>query len=181
MAEIFNCLDRTAEQRFMEGLEEQEPEAAEKIQAGWKPFVLDVRRPAEAEIVAFSFSDLLHPHDQIQTIVDDLPRAQAIDRCLGSSVENAVGIGDDCIVNDDGLRYVDEFAKHKLLDAIGDLYLLGLPLLGAFNGYMSGHTLNNELARAVLLQPDAWELVCLDNRHVPVDGAHRLLRTVGMS
>ena len=84
-------------------------------------------------------------------------------------------------MNKEGLRYVDEFAKHKLLDAIGDLYLLGLPLLGAFNGYMSGHTLNNELARAVLLQPDAWELVSVDNRRVSVDGGHGHLRTVGMS
>lgn len=114
-------------------------------------------------------------------LVDDLSRAHAIDRCLGSSVENAVGISEDCVVNKEGLRYVDEFAKHKLLDAIGDLYLLGLPLLGAFNGYMSGHTLNNELARAVLLQPDAWELVSVDNRRVSVDGGHGHLRTVGMS
>ena len=114
-------------------------------------------------------------------LVDDLPRAHAIDRCLGSSVENAVGISDDCVVNEEGLRYIDEFAKHKLLDAIGDLYLLGLPLLGAFDGHMSGHTLNNELARSVLLQPDAWELVSVDNRRVSVDGGHGHLRTVGMS
>ena len=114
-------------------------------------------------------------------LIDDLPRAHAIDRCLGSSLENAVGVSDDCVLNEEGLRYVDEFAKHKLLDAIGDLYLLGLPLLAAFDGYMSGHALNNELARAVLLQPDSWELVGADNRHVSAVHSRPGLRTVGMS
>ena len=114
-------------------------------------------------------------------LIDDLPRAHAIDRCLGSSLENAVGVSDDCVLNEEGLRYVDEFAKHKLLDAVGDLYLLGLPLLAAFDGYMSGHALNNELARAVLLQPDSWELVGADNRHVSAVHNRPGLRTVGMS
>ena len=114
-------------------------------------------------------------------LIDDLPRAHAIDRCLGSSLENAVGVSDDCVLNEEGLRYVDEFAKHKLLDAVGDLYLLGLPLLAAFDGYMSGHTLNNELARAVLLQPDSWELVSADNSHLSAVHSRPGLRTVGMS
>ncbi|MED5556318.1 MAG: UDP-3-O-acyl-N-acetylglucosamine deacetylase [Pseudomonadota bacterium] len=114
-------------------------------------------------------------------LIDDLPRAHAIDRCLGSSLENAVGVSDDCVLNEEGLRYVDEFAKHKLLDAVGDLYLLGLPLLAAFEGYMSGHTLNNELARAVLLQPDSWELVSADNSHLSAVHSRPGLRTVGMS
>jgi UDP-3-O-[3-hydroxymyristoyl] N-acetylglucosamine deacetylase len=114
-------------------------------------------------------------------LIDDLPRAHAIDRCLGSSLENAVGVSDDCVLNEEGLRYVDEFAKHKLLDAVGDLYLLGLPLLAAFDGYMSGHTLNNELARSVLLQPDSWELVSADDRHVSAVHSRSGLRTVEMS
>ena len=114
-------------------------------------------------------------------LIDDLPRAHAIDRCLGSSLENAVGVSDDCVLNEEGLRYVDEFAKHKLLDAVGDLYLLGLPLLAAFEGYMSGHKLNNELARAVLLQPDSWELVSADNSHLSAVHSRPGLRTVGMS
>ena len=59
------------------------------------------------------------------------------------------------------MRYEDEFVKHKLLDAIGDLYLLGLPVIGGFEGYMSGHTLNNKLARALLRCPDAWVLQAL--------------------
>ena len=92
-------------------------------------------------------------------LMSELPQAHAIRKCLGSSLQNAVGIDDDDIINAEGLRYDDEFVKHKLLDAIGDLYLLGKPVLGAFDGYMSGHALNNKLARAVLRCTDAWECV----------------------
>lgn len=92
-------------------------------------------------------------------LMRELPQAHAIRKCLGSSLQNAVGIDDDDIVNSEGLRCHDEFVKHKLLDAIGDLYLLGVPVIGAFDGYMSGHALNNKLARAVLRCTDAWTLV----------------------
>jgi UDP-3-O-[3-hydroxymyristoyl] N-acetylglucosamine deacetylase len=63
------------------------------------------------------------------------------------------------VLNSDGLRYSDEFVKHKVLDAIGDLYLLGSPLLAAFTAHKSGHALNNLLARELLANPDAWEYV----------------------
>ena len=92
-------------------------------------------------------------------LIDELPQAQAINKCLGSSLDNAVGIDDDGVINEDGLRYQDEFVKHKLLDVIGDLFLLGRPILGEFIGHMSGHALNNKLARAVLRCDDAWEAV----------------------
>ncbi|MDP6375361.1 MAG: UDP-3-O-acyl-N-acetylglucosamine deacetylase [Pseudomonadales bacterium] len=91
-------------------------------------------------------------------LINELQQAQAINKCLGSSLENAVGIDDFAVLNDDGLRYQDEFVKHKLLDAIGDLYLLGHPILGEFEGYKSGHALNNKLARALLRCEDAWQL-----------------------
>jgi UDP-3-O-[3-hydroxymyristoyl] N-acetylglucosamine deacetylase len=94
-------------------------------------------------------------------LLRELDQARAINRCLGSSLENAVGIDDDRILNEDGLRYEDEFVKHKVLDAIGDLYLLGRPLLGSFRGHKSGHALNNKLARALLRCEDAWEMVTL--------------------
>ncbi len=97
-------------------------------------------------------------------LVRELEQAHAINRCLGSSLENAVGIDDHHVLNNDGLRYPDEFVKHKLLDAIGDLYLLGRPLLGHFVGHKSGHSLNNKLARALLRCPDAWEIVTGDPR-----------------
>jgi UDP-3-O-[3-hydroxymyristoyl] N-acetylglucosamine deacetylase len=91
----------------------------------------------------------------------ELAYAQSIQKCLGSSLENAVGLSDDGVLNEGGLRYEDEFVKHKLLDAIGDLYLLGRPILGAFTGYKSGHALNNKLAHAILRCDDAWEIVTL--------------------
>ena len=91
-------------------------------------------------------------------LIKELPQAQAINKMLGSSLENAVGIDDFDVMNEGGLRYEDEFVKHKLLDVIGDLYLLGRPILGAFEGFKSGHALNNKLARALLRCEDAWEM-----------------------
>jgi len=99
-------------------------------------------------------------------LIKELEQAQAINRCLGSSLDNAVGISDDEVLNVDGLRCNDEFVKHKLLDAIGDLYLLGRPLLASFDGYKSGHALNNKLARALLRCEDAWEVVTFGERRV---------------
>lgn len=81
---------------------------------------------------------------------------------LGGSLDNAIVVDEFNVLNPDGLRYDDEFVKHKALDAIGDLYLLGHPLLGAFSAHKSGHALNNRLARELLGQPDAWDLVTFD-------------------
>ena len=82
---------------------------------------------------------------------------------LGGSMDNAIVVDDFRVLNDDGLRYEDEFVKHKILDAIGDLYLLGHSLVGAFSGYKSGHALNNRLLKALIAQPDAWEEVVFDD------------------
>jgi UDP-3-O-[3-hydroxymyristoyl] N-acetylglucosamine deacetylase len=78
---------------------------------------------------------------------------------LGGSMDNAIVVDDYRILNEDGLRYEDEFVKHKILDAIGDLYLLGHSLIGAFSGYKSGHALNNQLLKELMARPDAWEEV----------------------
>ncbi len=92
---------------------------------------------------------------------------------LGGSMDNAVVLDDYRILNEDGLRYEDEFVKHKVLDAIGDLYLLGHGLIGAFSGYKSGHELNNLLLRELLEQPSAWEEVTFeDSETIPVSYAH---------
>ncbi|MFC1695416.1 UDP-3-O-acyl-N-acetylglucosamine deacetylase [Pseudomonadota bacterium] len=92
---------------------------------------------------------------------------------LGGSMDNAVVLDDYRILNEDGLRYEDEFVKHKVLDAIGDLYLLGHGLIGAFSGYKSGHELNNLLLRDLLEQPSAWEEVTFDDSEsIPVSYAH---------
>ena len=78
---------------------------------------------------------------------------------LGGGLENAIVLDEYRVLNADGLRYDDEFVKHKVLDAIGDLYLLGAPVLAEFSAYKSGHALNNMLARAVLAERDAWDYV----------------------
>ena len=78
---------------------------------------------------------------------------------LGGSMDNAIVMDEYRVLNSDGLRYDDEFVKHKVLDAIGDLYLLGHPLIGAFSGYKSGHALNNLLLRRLLQEQAAWEYV----------------------
>jgi UDP-3-O-[3-hydroxymyristoyl] N-acetylglucosamine deacetylase len=78
---------------------------------------------------------------------------------LGGSMDNAIVLDDYRVLNDDGLRYADEFVRHKILDAIGDLYLAGKPILGAYEGYKSGHALNNRLVRALLAERSAWEEV----------------------
>ncbi len=88
-------------------------------------------------------------------------RAQGL--ALGGSLDNAIVMDDYRVLNADGLRFEDEFVKHKVLDAIGDLYLLGYPLIGAFLGYKSGHALNNALLRELLADEQAWEFVTFDS------------------
>ncbi|KPW26248.1 UDP-3-O- N-acetylglucosamine deacetylase [Pseudomonas cannabina pv. alisalensis] len=78
-------------------------------------------------------------------------------------MENAIVVDKDGVLNEDGLRYEDEFVKHKILDAIGDLYLLGNSLIGEFRGFKSGHALNNRLLRALIEQTDAWEVVTFED------------------
>ncbi|RFC32457.1 MAG: UDP-3-O-[3-hydroxymyristoyl] N-acetylglucosamine deacetylase [Candidatus Nitrotoga sp. SPKER] len=84
-------------------------------------------------------------------------RAQGL--ALGGNLDNAIVMDEYRVINPDGLRFEDEFVKHKILDAIGDLYLLGHPLIGAFSGYKSGHALNNALLRSLLADEQAWEFV----------------------
>ena len=82
---------------------------------------------------------------------------------LGGGLDNAIVMDDYKILNSDGLRYDDEFVKHKILDAIGDMYMLGKPLLASYSAFRSGHDLNNKLARALLARKDAWEIVRFDD------------------
>lgn len=81
----------------------------------------------------------------------------------GGSMDNAIAVDDFRVLNEDGLRYEDEFVKHKMLDAIGDLYLLGNSLVGEFTAHKSGHALNNHLLRELIKQTDAWEVITFDN------------------
>jgi len=106
----------------------------------------------------------------------ELLREQGL--ALGASLDNAVGLDEYRVLNEDGLRYENEFVRHKILDAVGDLYLLGSPLIGAFYGYKSGHELNNMLTRKLLETKDAWEYVSFaDDVPVPISYTNPVLAT----
>ena len=98
----------------------------------------------------------------------DVEMMRANGLALGGGLDNAIVMDDYKVLNADGLRYDDEFVKHKILDAMGDLYLIGKPLLAAYSAFRSGHAMNNLLLRELLNQPDAWEVVTFENdRHAP--------------
>ena len=93
---------------------------------------------------------------------------------LGGNLANAIVIDDDSVLNKDGLRFGDEFVRHKILDAIGDLYIVGHPLIAAFSGFKSGHAMNNALLRQLLATPDAWEFVSFTDPHDAPSSFHRV-------
>ena len=93
----------------------------------------------------------------------DYEKLRSMNLARGGSLDNAVVVDDYRILNDEGLRLEDEFVKHKILDAIGDLYLLGHSMIGSFSGYKSGHGTNNALLRKLLADKDAFEIVTFEN------------------
>ncbi|MDA8444469.1 UDP-3-O-acyl-N-acetylglucosamine deacetylase [Paracidovorax valerianellae] len=93
----------------------------------------------------------------------DVEMMRASGLALGGGLDNAIVMDDYKVLNSDGLRYDDEFVKHKILDAIGDLYLVGKPLLAAYSAFRSGHAMNNLLLRELLSQKDAWEIATFEN------------------
>ncbi|MCX4028321.1 UDP-3-O-acyl-N-acetylglucosamine deacetylase [Endozoicomonas sp. SM1973] len=93
----------------------------------------------------------------------DIEYLRSKNLALGGSVDNAIVVDDYRILNEDGLRYDDEFVRHKMLDAIGDLYLLGNSLIGEYRAVKSGHALNNKVLRALIAQEDAWEVVTFED------------------
>ena len=102
----------------------------------------------------------------------DLEYMRELNLGLGGSMDNAIVLDEFRVLNEDGLRYADEFVRHKILDAIGDLYLVGGPILGAYEGYKSGHALNNKLARALLADASAWEKVSFEDVAAPAPLAY---------
>jgi UDP-3-O-[3-hydroxymyristoyl] N-acetylglucosamine deacetylase len=139
-------------------------------------FTIDFEHPAINEAVKtatmdFSSTAFVKEVSRARTFgfMKDIEFLRKNNLALGGSLDNAIVVDDDKIVNDDGLRYADEFVKHKILDAIGDLYLLGHSLIGEFKGYKSGHALNNKLLRTLLQTPEAWETVTFENEaDVPI-------------
>ena len=95
---------------------------------------------------------------------------------LGASLDNAIGLDEQGVMNKEGLRNKDEFVRHKILDAVGDLYMIGHPIIGEFTAHKSGHALNNQLLRALLAQPDAYELVTYQEGTSPIQyGSSKIL------
>ena len=133
-------------------------------------FAIDFEHPifhdsAQHASVDFSATSFVKEVSRARTFgfMQELEALREAGLARGGSLDNAIVMDSYHILNDDGLRYEDEFVKHKILDAIGDLYLLGHPLIGSFSAYKSGHALNNKLLRKLLLQKNAWELVTFDD------------------
>jgi UDP-3-O-[3-hydroxymyristoyl] N-acetylglucosamine deacetylase len=93
---------------------------------------------------------------------------------LGGGLDNAIVMDDYKVLNSDGLRYDDEFVKHKILDAMGDLYVLGKPLLASYSAFRSGHAMNNRLLRELLSRPESFEIVTFDDERAAPKGLAQL-------
>jgi UDP-3-O-[3-hydroxymyristoyl] N-acetylglucosamine deacetylase len=98
----------------------------------------------------------------------DVKSMQERNLALGASMDNAIALSDDDVLNEDGMRYENEFVKHKILDIVGDLYLLGANLIGHYEGYKTGHLLNDQLLSAILKQPDTWSIETFESENSPV-------------
>jgi len=98
----------------------------------------------------------------------DLETLKAANKALGASPDNAIALTDDDILNEDGLRYSNEFVKHKVLDIVGDLYLLGANVIGHYEGFKTGHFLNNELITTLQAKKDAWAIETFEEENAPV-------------
>lgn len=139
-------------------------------------FTIDFEHPAfedhlKTATMDFSSTTFVKEVSRARTFgfMKDIEMLRSNNLALGGSMDNAIVVDDHKILNEDGLRYADEFVKHKILDAIGDLYLLGYSLIGEFVGYKSGHALNNKLLRALLNDKDAWEMISFeDAAEVPI-------------
>ena len=125
------------------------------------------RRHMQRASMDFSTTSFLREVSRARTFgfMRDLETLRAQNLALGGTMDNAIVLDDFRVLNEDGLRYEDEFVKHKILDAIGDLYLLGHSLIGEFSGYKSGHALNNQLLRALMADASAWEEVTFRDRN----------------
>ena len=132
-------------------------------------FEIDFRHPAvdsTGQQVVFDMSEGVYSRDIARArtfgFTKDVEMMRANGLALGGGLHNAIVMDDYKVLNVDGLRYDDEFVKHKILDAMGDLYIVGKPLLAAYSAFRSGHAMNNQLLRALLAQPDAYDIVTFD-------------------
>ncbi len=98
----------------------------------------------------------------------DVEKMQRQNLALGASMDNAIALSDDDVLNEDGMRYQNEFVKHKILDIVGDLYLLGSNIICHYEGYKTGHLLNDQLLSAILERPDTWSIETIDVKDSPI-------------
>jgi len=133
-------------------------------------FTIDFKHPAFKKSAAnaeidFSTTSFVKEISRARTFgfMKDIEAMRDLNLALGGSLDNAIVLDNYRVVNEDGLRYEDEFVKHKILDAIGDLYLMGGPIIGAYYAYKSGHGLNNQLLRALIADTSAWEVVSFED------------------
>jgi len=174
--------EQNAPKRFIRILEPVEVRDGDKV-ARFEPFdgfkvqfAIDFDHPAmdgegKQSVIDFSSTSFVKEVSRARTFgfLRDIEMLRDKGLALGGSMENAIVVDDFRVLNEDGLRYEDEFVKHKILDAIGDLYLLGRSLIGAFSGYKSGHALNNQLLNALMERTEAWELVTFEEEDtVPI-------------
>lgn len=167
--------EQNAPKKFMRILEQVEVRAGDKW-VRFEPYngfrlelSIDFEHPvfdrsAQAVTVDFSTTSYVKEISRARTFgfTQDVESMRAQGLALGGSLDNAVVMDEYRVLNSDGLRYDDEFVKHKVLDAIGDLYLLGHPVIGAFRGHKSGHALNNELLRRLIETRRAWEFATFE-------------------
>jgi UDP-3-O-[3-hydroxymyristoyl] N-acetylglucosamine deacetylase len=132
-------------------------------------FSIDFKHPVfksstQNAVIDFSTTTYVKEVSRARTFgfMRDFDQLRAHNLGLGASLDNAVALDDYRVLNQEGLRYEDEFVRHKILDAVGDLYLLGHSIIGAYTAYKSGHALNNLLARKLLEENRAWEMVSFD-------------------
>jgi UDP-3-O-[3-hydroxymyristoyl] N-acetylglucosamine deacetylase len=174
--------------RVLKTVEVREGEGANEKWARLDPhhgyklsFEIDFRHPAvdsTGQSVVFDMDTGVYTRDIARArtfgFTRDVEMMRANGLALGGGLDNAIVMDDYKVLNSDGLRYDDEFVKHKILDAMGDLYLLGKPLLASYVAFRSGHAMNNKLLRELLSQPDAYEVVSFDDARQAPPGLAQL-------
>jgi UDP-3-O-[3-hydroxymyristoyl] N-acetylglucosamine deacetylase len=144
-------------------------------------FEIDFKHPAvdaTGQSVNFDLSSNTYVRDIARArtfgFTRDVETMRSLGLAMGGGLDNAIVMDDYKVLNAGGLRYDDEFAKHKILDAMGDLYLLGKPLLASYSAFRSGHALNNQLLRVLLAQTQAWETVVFEDERTAPQGFAQL-------
>jgi UDP-3-O-[3-hydroxymyristoyl] N-acetylglucosamine deacetylase len=184
-------VEQNAPKRFIRVLKSVEVREGEGANVKWArldphhgyklSFEIDFRHPAvdsTGQSVVFDMDTDVYTRDIARArtfgFTRDVEMLRANGLALGGGLDNAIVMDDYKVLNSDGLRYDDEFVKHKILDAMGDLYLIGKPLLASYVAFRSGHAMNNLLLRELLSQPDAYEVVSFDDARQAPPGLAQL-------